>query len=44
MNTQAYYEFKEVFQMMSDQELVDAFNRQVGVPGWVTARSSIKVK
>lgn len=39
MNTQAYFEFKEAFQMMSDQELVDAFNREVGVPGWVTARN-----
>lgn len=35
-----YQEFQERFNGMSDDELIDAFNSDVGKPGWVSARSS----
>ncbi len=33
-----YNEFQKRFKAMSDKELIDAFNRDVGNPGWVSAR------
>ncbi len=34
-----YEEFKEFFTNMSDEELIIAFNREVGNNGWVSARA-----
>ncbi|MEK7473308.1 MAG: hypothetical protein AAB668_01070 [Patescibacteria group bacterium] len=33
------YDFIERFKAMSDAELVEAFNKEVGNPGWVSARA-----
>lgn len=33
-----YKEFQNRFKVMSDEELLDAFKRDVGNPGWVSAR------
>ena len=35
-----YNEFKDRFQKMNNNELIDAFNRDVGNPGWVSARAN----
>jgi len=35
-----YLSFKERFEKMSDKELVDAFNEEVGNPGWTGARGA----
>jgi uncharacterized protein YdbL (DUF1318 family) len=35
-----FKEFKERFEKMSDNELVEALNGDVGNPGWVSARAS----
>lgn len=34
-----YSEFQKRFKAMSDEELIDAFNGDVGNPGWVAARA-----
>jgi hypothetical protein len=34
------YDFIERFKAMSDIELVEAFNKEVGNPGWVSARAA----
>lgn len=33
-----HQEFQERFNAMSDDELIDAFNREVGNPGWTSSR------
>ena len=33
------YGFGKRFRAMSDDQLVEAFNREVGKPGWVSARA-----
>lgn len=33
------YDFMERFKTMSDAELVEAFNKEVGISGWVSARA-----
>ena len=35
-----YQEFQERFRGMSDEQLIGAFNGDVGNPGWVSARAS----
>jgi hypothetical protein len=35
-----YKEFQERFTAMSDEELVEAFNREVGNPGWTSSRAT----
>ena len=35
-----YEEYLARFKAFTDQELIDAFNREVGNPGWVSARGS----
>lgn len=35
-----YEEYLARFKTCTNQELVDAFNREVGKPGWVSARAS----
>jgi hypothetical protein len=35
-----YEEYQARFKAYTDQELIDAFNREVGNPGWVSARAS----
>ena len=35
-----YLEFQERFNAMSDEQLIDAFNSDVGKHGWVSARAS----
>lgn len=35
-----YEEFLVRFKAFTDDELIDAFNREVGNPGWVSARAS----
>jgi hypothetical protein len=34
------YDFIERFKAMSDIELIEAFNKEVGNPGWVSARAA----
>lgn len=34
-----YKEFQERLNTMSDEELIDAFNREVGNPGWTSSRA-----
>jgi hypothetical protein len=34
-----YEEFKERFESMTDEQLIDTFNRDKGKSGWVSARS-----
>jgi hypothetical protein len=40
VNDYHYQEFVERFKNMSDEELIDAFNSDVGKNGWVPARAS----
>lgn len=35
-----YQEFKERFNKMSNEELISAFNREVGNPGWTSSRAT----
>ncbi|MDO8569238.1 MAG: hypothetical protein Q7R89_00390 [bacterium] len=35
-----YQEFKKRFSAMSDEELIGAFNREVGNPGWTSSRAT----
>ncbi len=35
-----YQEYQDRFRGMSDEELIDAFNREVGNSGWTGARAS----
>ena len=35
-----YQEFQARFREMSDAQLIDAFNREVGNTGWTSARAS----
>ena len=35
-----FNEFKARFEKMKDEELVEAFNKEVGNPGWGSARAS----
>ena len=37
---QYYLEFKESLKSLTDQELIDAFNKEVGIDAWVTMRAS----
>jgi hypothetical protein len=39
-NDAHYQELKERFRSMSDEELINAFNDDVGKHGWVSARAS----
>ena len=33
-----YQDFRQRFSQMSEEELIEAFNREVGNPGWVSVR------
>ena len=33
-----YTEFSEIFTKLSDDELIETFNKEVGNRGWVSAR------
>jgi len=35
-----FKEFKKRFKSLSDEEVIELFNKEVGKPGWVTARAS----
>jgi hypothetical protein len=35
-----YQEFKKRFNAMSDEELIGAFNHEVGNPGWTSSRAT----
>ena len=35
-----FEDYKKQFAQMTDSELVDAFNREVGNPGWTSARGA----
>lgn len=35
-----HQEFQERFGTMSDEELISAFNREVGEPGWTNSRAT----
>jgi hypothetical protein len=35
-----YEEYKERFRVMDDEQLIDAFNREVGNSGWTSSRAA----
>jgi len=35
-----FEEYVKKFKVKSDQEIIELFNRQVGIPGWCTSRAS----
>ena len=39
-HSDAFYEYLAEFKALSDEEIVDLFNEQVGVQGWVSRRAS----